>query len=71
MTSALLYVTICDMKTSTKEQIMKHSIHILANLNCGDYIVRTSFHGIRRMSRGELAAHEAAGAAITWARQIA
>lgn len=57
--------------TTTKEATMKHTITILANLNCGDYIVRTSFHGIRRMSRGELAAHEAAGAAITRARHIA
>lgn len=49
----------------------KHTIAVLANLNCGDYIVRTSWHGIRRMSRGELAAHEVAGAAITKARHIA
>lgn len=49
----------------------KNTIAVLANLNCGDYIVRTSWHGIRRMTRGELSAHEAAGAVISKARHIA
>lgn len=42
----------------------KHTITILANLNCGDMIVRSSFQGVRRMKRCELAAHESCGVAI-------
>jgi hypothetical protein len=43
---------------------MKHTITILAHLNNGDMIVRTTAHGARRMTRTELVAHRAAGATV-------
>jgi hypothetical protein len=52
------------MEITTKERDMQHTITLIANLNCGDLIVRTSNHGVRRMPRTELAAHAAAGATI-------
>lgn len=44
---------------------MPHTITILATLNCGDMVVRSSFRGVSRMPLRELHAHGAAGAAIT------
>ena len=43
---------------------MTHTIKILAHLNNGDMIVRTSAHGVRHMNRVELDAHRAAGATV-------
>jgi len=41
-----------------------HTISILANLNSGDMIVRSSYQGVRRMTRRELEAHRSCGVAI-------
>ena len=48
---------------------MTHTIKILARLNCGDVIARTSFHGVKRLSLSELEAHASAGATIIPARK--
>ena len=50
---------------------MKHTIKILAHLNNGGMIVRTSAHGVRHMNRVELDAHRAAGATVSGGRKVA
>jgi len=61
------------METTTKEAQVQgiHNITILCNLNNGSAIVRSSWRGVMKMTRCEISAHEAAGAAINTANRIA
>jgi hypothetical protein len=59
-----------ERNTNREGNTMKHTITILANLNSGDMIVRSSFRGVTRMTRVELAAHRESGCAITNKRRV-